>query len=204
MCNKGTENECLGCEPATICNDDGVDENTCCTKFFDVIEFSKQVINMLSPIQSEQLYSIVGFATEVTRNTLLLPPDVALQALDGLEYSGGKINHADAITACQGSFSISQVGDPKSLMILITDKIPSEPQNAPEGSPQEAAQEAASQAKDDGTFIIPVMMQASGDISVAYLRELGSDGLLFGLTNFGLLSSLRNTLLEQISCQEPV
>ena len=204
VCNEETGSECVGCEPATICNDVGVEKGTCCTNFFDVIEFAKLVINTLASVQSEQMYSVVGFATEVTRRTLLLPPDVAIQALDGLEYSGGRTNHADAITACQGSLTTLSAEGRTSLMILITDDDPSEPRNSVEGSAQVIAEEAAAQAKGDGVFIIPVMIAPQSSTlspELEYLQGISSDGQVFGVSDFDVLDSLQESLLDQISCQ---
>ncbi len=205
VCNQDTEVECVGCEPELICNDIDGDKGTCCTNFYDVIEFAKLIINSLASIQSEQMYSVVGFATEVTRSTLLLPPQVALEALDGLEYSGGRTNHADAINSCQGSLTtFSPAEDRKSLMILITDDDPSEPRDSLEGSPIMAAEEAASQAKAEGLFIIPVMIvPQSSDLipELEYLQRISSDRQVFDVSDFSVLSSLQETLLAQVSCQ---
>jgi Mg-chelatase subunit ChlD len=141
------------------------------------------------------MYSVVGFATEVTQQTLLLPPKEALQELNGVEYSGGRTNHADAINTCHESLSAaSQVGNPKNLIILITDGTPSEPQDAPEA----AAEEAAAQAKNDGVNIIPVTIGIPS--GMAYLQGISSDGQVFGVDDFDELDSLQEAILDQVFC----
>mmetsp|Transcript_27314 Transcript_27314/g.50333 ORF Transcript_27314/g.50333 Transcript_27314/m.50333 type:complete len:355 (+) Transcript_27314:770-1834(+) len=202
VCNQGTPFLCEGCEPELICNDIGVDKDTCCANFFDVVEFAKLMVKTFESIPSDQSYSIVGFATDAAWTSDITTSSIeTLNALDELTYSGGMTNHADAMTTCRGSLlSSSSSGggsgedDRKNLILLITDGDPTEPK----GSPRVDAEEAAAEAKAEGVFIIPVMIVpqiATAGLNpetVAYLEEISSDGSVFEVTDLVLCVAYRN------------
>ena len=65
----GTIIECTGfvfkgCKLELIRNDIGVDKDTRCTNFFDVVEFSILVVKTLGSTPSDQSYSVAGFVTD--------------------------------------------------------------------------------------------------------------------------------------------
>jgi hypothetical protein len=66
-------------------------------------------------------------------------------------------------------------------------------------SPEAEAEAAAEEAKSEGIYIIPLMIKQ--DVS-PYLQGISSDGIVFDATDFDDLSSLRETLLAQVECQE--
>jgi len=204
VCNQGTGNYCIACEPDEICNDIGMDKATCCNNFLDVVEFAKNMVIALESIpNTNQSYSVVGFSTNATTvdGETLTTPDLALEALDRLIYTGGKTNHADAINACRESIASSPLGnlDRTNTILLITDGAPSEPA----GLPQDAAEEAADAAKADGVFIIPVYIvpKFTAYIPSPYLHGISSDGVVFDVDDFTILDSLRGSLLDTVSCQ---
>ncbi|KAL7537993.1 hypothetical protein ACHAXR_008198 [Thalassiosira sp. AJA248-18] len=135
----------------------------------------------------------------------MAPLEQTILALEDLTYTGGSTNHADAINACRTSLALAANtpegdGRRKSLILLITDGDPSEP----EGTPLWDAQVAATQAKSEGAFIIPLHISQSSSLvpeTASYLQSISSDGLVFDVSEFAALGSLEDRLLAQISCQ---
>ena len=81
--------------------------------------------------------------------------------------------------------------------MLITDGVSSEPGFDPEGE----ALAAARVAKTDGTFIIPVFISPDNDWNArVFMSQLSSDGKVFDVTDFESLSSLKDSLITQVSC----
>ena len=116
--------------------------------------------------------------------------------MNKIEYSGGLTNLANAIMSCQQTLSSSPPGR-KNVMLIITDGRPSLPRNDPETP----AETAATVAKKQGTFIIPVLIEQTReqDPSLAFMQKISSDGEVF-LSDFEGLSSLQDSLLNQVSC----
>ena len=173
--------------------------DTCCTNFFEVVEFAKLMVYTLQLVPSDQSYTVVEFASGASlASDVMISPEEALEALDGLAYSGGLTNHAEAFAVCRESSSLFR----KDLILLITDGDPSEPGDLP----RVAAEEAAAEAKAGGASIIPVMIVPGGAAALnpetaTYLKEISSDGSIFDVSDFSVLGSLRDSLLAQVSCQ---
>lgn len=89
VCNRGTGFECNACEPALVCNADGVSSNSCCTNFMDVIEFTKGMVTALSELEASQTYSVVRFATNASLVSSVTSSNRTLVALDDIVYDGG-------------------------------------------------------------------------------------------------------------------
>ena len=196
VCNKDTGFECVACEPELICYDSELDKGTCCTNFYDLIEFTKSMISALAMTSVESSFSIVPFATNATLVSDLASADEALDSLDALTFTGGRTNHAAAIDSCRTSLQSSPEGDNrKNYLLLITDGSASEP----EGVPGLVAEAAAMEAKSEGIIIIPVMIK---QWLYLYLERISSDGTVFDASDFDVLDSLQEKLLAQISCQE--
>lgn len=203
VCNGNTGFECYSCEPETICLESisggvGEDKTICCTNFYEVIEFSKLIIRSLEILPVTQSYSLVSFGNNATLDLDLASPEDMLVALDGLIYTGGKTNHADAISACHTSLISSTEITRKNIMLLITDGYPSEPKNMP----KESAEVAATEAKSDGVFIIPIAIQLQfSPEPTPYLQSISSDGTVFDVSDFDLLDDIEEDLFAQVSCQ---
>ncbi len=202
VCNGDTGFECHSCEPETICLEsiDGVGYNkaTCCNNFYDVIEFSKLMISSLEMLPVNRSYSLVSFGNNATLDLDLASPEETLTLLDGLVYTGGKTNHAAAITTCHTSLLSSTELARKNIMLLITDGYPSEP----EDMPQAYAEAAATAAKSDGVFIIPITIKLQFTPEpTPYLQRISSDGTAFDVTEFAVLDGLKDDVLAQVSCQ---
>lgn len=198
LCNRGTGYKCEGCFPENICNKDGVDLSTCCGNFHNVKEFAKLLISVFGAIPSEQSYSIVGFATNTSFVSDLVPTsDEAFSSLDSLAYTGGVTNHGAAITSCQQTLSNPDTAERKNMIILITDGNPTEP----EDTAKEDAMAAASQAKEAGSILIPVMLTISSidNDTTDYMTELSSYGLFFN-ASLSALDSLEESLLSKVMC----
>jgi Mg-chelatase subunit ChlD len=163
-----------------------------------VIEFSKLIISSLEMLPVTQSYSLVSFGNNATLDLDLASPEDMLVALDGLIYTGGKTNHADAISACHSSLLSSTERTRKNIMLLITDGYPSEPKDMP----KESAEVAATEAKANGVFIIPIAIQLQfSPEPTPYLQSISSDGTVFDASDFDLLDGIEEDLLAQVSCQ---
>jgi len=204
LCNRNTGYECLGCVleafTASICNKDGVEISTCCGNFHNVKEFAKRLISVFETIPSEQSYSIVGFATNASFVSDLVPLSVdAFSSLDSLAYSGGRTNHAAAISSCQQTLSNSDAVERKNMIILITDGNPTEPDE--ETTAINDAIAAAIQAKEAGSILIPVMLTTTSidNNTTDYMTEISSEGLFFN-TSLSTLDIVEESLLSKVLC----
>lgn len=202
VCNGDTGFECYACEPETICLESieavGDNKATCCNNFYDVIEFSKLMISSLERLPVNRSYSLVSFGNNATLDLDLASPEETLAALDGLVYTGGKTNHAAAISTCHTSLLSSAELGRKNIMLLITDGYPSEP----EDMPRAYAEAAATAAKSDGVFIVPITIRLQFTPEpTPYLQRISSDGTaLFDVTDFDVLAGLEEDVLAQVSC----
>eukprot|EP00984_Skeletonema_dohrnii_P020892 scaffold10294_cov102-Skeletonema_dohrnii-CCMP3373.AAC.2 len=204
LCNRGTGYECLGCVleafTASICNKDGVEISSCCGNFHNVKEFAKRLISVFETIPSEQSYSIVGFATNASFVSNLVPLSVdAFSSLDSLAYSGGRTNHAAAISSCQQTLSNSDAVERKNMIILITDGNPTEPDE--ETTAINDAIAAAIQAKEAGSILIPVMLTTTSidNNTTDYMTKISSEGMYFN-TSLSTLDSVEESLLSKVLC----
>ncbi|KAL9182252.1 hypothetical protein ACHAXT_012904 [Thalassiosira profunda] len=199
VCNQGTGFFCEECDPPLICNEAGVVKENCCTNFLSLTEFAQLVVMSLGSLPVDQSYSVVGFGSGASVSLSLGSSDDALDALDDLVYTGGRTNHADAISACASTLR-SNDGDTTDLILLITDSDPS----LPEGAPQEAAEVAASEAKGEGMVIVPVVItEPNSTLSAnqSYLQGISSDGKVFNVDGFGFLTDLQEDIVQHLSCQ---
>ena len=81
--------------------------------------------------------------------------------------------------------------------MLITDGLPAT--TSPD--PVIVAQEEADNAKSNGTIIIPVFISEYNDAyALAFMSSLSSDGEVFDVTGFASLDTLKDRLIEQVSC----
>lgn len=164
----------------------------------DVVDFSKNMVEVLGEFPADQSFSVVQFGTYAVLASGLSSMEQTLLSLDRLDYSGGATNHADAINLCQETLSSSQHPDRKKFIMLVTDGVPT----IPEYNPQAAATDAADDAKDAGTFVIPVFISPTYDVdTIEFMSGLSSDGQVFDVSDFGSLGSLQDSLVNQVSCQ---
>lgn len=211
VCNDATGDECLNCASrasvlATFlpflvtneCRDTYLDDDTCCSNFASVKEFSMLMVNLLGDFPAEKSFSVVQFATSASLVSNLSSAEQTQPILGRLDYTGGLTNHAAAIQMCQRTLVPSFGSErKKNFIMLITDGVPSEPIFDPEG----AAELTATRAKSDGTIIIPVFISPFNDWTArAFMRRLSSDGKVFDVTDFDSLNSLQERLVEQVSC----
>jgi hypothetical protein len=202
LCNRGTGYMCVDCLPSPICNNDGVDLNTCCGNFHNLKEFDKLLINTLGTIPSDQSYSIVGFATNTSFVSNLEMISDAFSALDTLAYAGGVTNHAAAISSCQETLSNPDVDGRKNMILLISDGTPTEPKDTAEKD----AIAAAKEAKQAGSILIPMMISTDEEddsidtMTTDYMSQISSNGLFFNASLLAL-DSLGESLLSKVVCQ---
>ena len=159
VCNGNSNSLCEQCEPArpftfNQCNSGGLNKALCCPNFSNVLEFTRGLITELGELPTQQDFSLVHFATDVTIASTLESWRQAVKSLNQLKYSGGKTNLAGAINSCQLTLQ-SSPPDRKNLLLVITDGAPS----VPESDPEDAAISAAAQAKLQDSFIIPVLIE---------------------------------------------
>lgn len=225
VCNGDSGSDCLECRTSLLgsllpmffsseCRDGTVSEDTCCTNFANVKDFSSLVVDALGELPGENSFSVVQFATNAQLVSGRSTAARARAVLDGLDYTGGLTNHAAAIGRCRGSLAASPSGPLSSddgasvlpwapaaarrdVLVLVTDGVPSEPAADPEG----AAAAAARAARDDGIVIVPVFIAPDNDGSaLSFMRGLSSDGEVFDVTDFASLDSVRDRLVQQVSC----
>lgn len=202
VCNGGTGSDCNECRSSFLplffmseCRDYFVSEDTCCHNFADVKDFASTFVTLLGGFPAEKAFSVVQFATGAQLISGPAAAGRAASAIEGLDYSGGLTNHAEAIRLCQRTFP--RASGRKDFIVLVTDGESSEPGFDPEG----AAEAAATAAKADGTFIVPVFISPYNDWSaLSFMRRLSSDGRVFDVTDFDSLGSLQEKLIEQVSC----
>lgn len=193
---------CINCP--NECREDFVTLETCCQGFAYIKGFASLLISSLSKFPSDKTFSIVQFANEGKLVSMMESTVEATSTIDELRYTGGITNHAEAISACRqglmGSLAFQQSSTPrKSIMMLITDGVPTTPENDPEG----AALTEAMQAKEDGVFIIPVFISPRYDANAfSFMSELSSarDGEVFDVVDYESLDTLKDRLLEEVSC----
>lgn len=164
-----------------------------------MIDFSIAMVDSLRELPTSKNYSIVKFATDAAVVSSLANSNKTVKSLNKLVYSGGMTNLAGAISSCQETFSSSSVDEQK-FILVITDGMPSVPDN----QPQKVAETAATNAKGAGTFIIPVLIQDSEfapETALAFMENISSDGSVFDVLDFEGLNSIQDSLLTQISCQ---
>ena len=89
VCNQGTGFECNWCDPALICNADGVVLSSCCNNFVDVVGFTKEMISSLATLNANQNFSVVQFSTNATVVNPLTSSYQALAVLGEMTYTGG-------------------------------------------------------------------------------------------------------------------
>jgi len=207
------ESGCIGC-PSDTCRDDFVTEGTCCNNFAFIKGFASLMIRSLSRFPADKTFSIVQFATEGRLVSMMESHVEALSTIDELYYTGGITNHAEAISLCRQSLSASLAyqhfassassssssssSSHKSIMMLITDGVPTTPENDPEGT----AMSEAIKARDEyGVFIIPVFISPRYDAdAMFFMRGLSNDDKVFDVVDYASLDTLKDSLLEEVSC----
>ncbi|KAL7461116.1 hypothetical protein ACHAXS_001547 [Conticribra weissflogii] len=195
--------ECIDCQPSFYCNSPGYDLETCCYDFQLVKDFCRDIVISMGTRASDSRFSIVKFSTVASIASELSTADETVGMLDDLIYSGGLTNHADAISVCQQSFQSADTNiDWRNVIVLITDGAPSQPEDREE----EAALEASASAKTEGSYIIPIVVSSSLEIStndlLTLMGEIASDnGNVLNVENFEGLDSLATSLLDQILCE---
>ena len=195
VCNNGDGLLCPMC--GDRCNTFGFDMATCCSNFFDMKEFVSSIVTSVAELPIKKSFSLVRVATDAVIVRSLGNSKKMLSALDGLEYTGGKTNLAGGITSCQESFATST--DRKNLILVISDGVPTVPDNRAE----EAAEAAATNAKNQGSFVIPVLISSmlESDDALSVMKMISSDQNVFDVESFDALDSLQESLLEQVYCQ---
>ncbi|KAK1735220.1 vWA domain-containing protein [Skeletonema marinoi] len=204
------ESGCIGC-PSDTCRDEFVTQGTCCNNFAFVKGFASLMIQSLSNFPAEKTFSIVQFATEGQLISLMETNDEALSTIDQLYYTGGITNHAEAISECRRSLSASLAFQqsaiatsdttfvpPKNIMVLITDGKPTTPDDDPLGAAMKQARKAR---EENEVFIIPVFISPRYDSdALSFMRGLSSNDKVFDVVDFESLKTLKDRLLEEVSC----
>lgn len=194
VCNGGVFDFCFSCE-TDICNKGGFDQNVCCPNFNEIIQFSTSIVSALDHLPMNQAFSLVQFSDDAQLLSSSTTARNAKADLLGLSYTGGRTNTYDALLKCQSSF-ISP--DSKNFVIIITDGVPS----LPFPDPRDNAIAQAESMKILGTTIIPVFIETADSFGRGqeFMSQISSDGNVLDVTAFDDLDNLRETLLDQITC----
>lgn len=189
------------CQDCGECQSGGNNLSICCNNFSNMLEFAQSLVSSLGELKTKQDFSVVHFGTDVSIASTLQNANQARKMIKGLAYTGGLTNLAGAINSCQQTLNDS-VPDRANLMLILTDGAPSVPEFP--SDPALEASNAANNAKDKGTFIIPILIEDLGNQNAdeaSYLKdEISSDGNVF-IADFDGLSSLEDTVFEQVTCQ---
>lgn len=199
VCNFGV-GECLLCEPSLFCSNlfSFLPRQQCCQNYVDMIEFSKLMILALDQFEADKSFSLVQFATTAQLTSGLSSSEETIDALDTMQFTGGSTDHADAIRQCQNSFDMSPDPNRQNFIMLITDGLPSTTYLYPEV----VAEEEASYAKESGTFMIPIFISENYDAYAGnFMTSLSSNGQFFDVTGFQSLDTLKDELVQTISCK---
>ena len=201
VCNIGIS-ECLFCEPSFLCQNlfSFIPKEQCCQNYIDMMNFSKLMVFALDQFEGSSSFSVVQFATSAQLVSGLASADETMAVLDSIRFTGGTTDHADAIRQCQNSFSMSDPNK-QNFIMLITDGLPSVTYPFPGISPEIVAEEEAAIAKRDGTVIIPIFIADDYNAyAESFMSSLSSDGQFFDVTGFQSLDTLKDRLVEQVSC----
>ena len=183
--NNGT-----GCNDA--CYQSAYTRNICCNNFNLTVDFVRGFITQADAIATTQQFGLVTFA-DVAQN-LFSPIGTganALNALNGIDYSGGFTNTAGGITFCN-----TQLPDnPTPVIILLTDGTPTRPSP----NPQTAATNAANTFKNSGGTLATVFVSDTASADQAFLNTLASPGFNF-TANFQGLQDIVQKVVAFVSC----
>lgn len=150
------------------------------------------MVTSLDDMPKSQRFSLVPFADAAELLVDSTTASDAQEELQGLEYAvGGSTNLSDALNKCQSSFQSTQR---KNFIIVITD-----------GSPNNivSAETIANDIKGAGTTIFPVYVETRPDsYAFEFMRRISSDRSVFDVTNFEDLDTLREKLLDRITCSD--
>ena len=169
------------------CAQNPFNQGTCCGNFNEVKSFSVDFVEALArETLGSAEFSVVQFSTTATRVTGLSSSNVVIPFLNGLEYTGGFTNHAEALATCQQTLVSYVDPDRKNVILLITDGVATMPEVDPFGE----AQSAAALVKNEGTYIRPVFIDGQNQQQLEYMSSLSSDGEVSEGNSFGELPAL--------------
>jgi len=205
ICNGPTEALCTECTELpdlqdSFCRDAGVSWGSCCDNFADIKRLTLLFVILLGNLPEDKDFSVVEFASDARVVSGLSSTGKAVSAVTRLSYSGGPDNHASAIEMCQQTLSLSS--NRKRIIVLVTDGETGMPNNVPEG----AAESAATSAKNEGTFIIPVLVSPdapdTNEGAIPLMSRISSDGEVYDFTDYGVssIAEVQERLIDQILC----
>ncbi|EJK67196.1 hypothetical protein THAOC_11803, partial [Thalassiosira oceanica] len=195
VCSKNSPTTCEdSCSPSDECRDFTVDVDTCCENFRSIQDFTIDMVTALDSFNGDKSYSIVQFASSGSLVQSSGDKDSTIDSVNGLVYTGGFTNHAEAIGRCRNA--LSGTPDHNKYMILITDGVSTRPRP----SPVDSAIASADLAKGDDINIIPVFITTTSSGGLNLMSTISSDGKVFNVTDFGSLEALEQELIEQVSC----
>ncbi|EJK53369.1 hypothetical protein THAOC_27211, partial [Thalassiosira oceanica] len=196
--NKNQPELCSSCPDQ--CKDSAVNDGTCCDEFRSIQDFTIDMVTALDSFDGQKSYSIVQFASSGSLVPSSGDKQSTIDSVNGLDYTGGFTNHAEAIDRCREALSSTSLGSNK-YMLVITDAVSTRPSQDPVGS----AIASADLAKGDDINIIPVFVMFPGqDSGLDFMSTISSDGNVFNVTDFESLEFLEQDLIEQVSCSADI
>lgn len=209
LCNGNTGALCIGCptvRPSSdpqeqYCRDAGVEWSSCCANFADVKELAASIVTSLGSVPADTSFAVVEFASDARVVSRSSPASLTASTIGRLTFSGGLDNHASAIQMCQQTLSSSS--HERRIILLVTDGETGRPEYVPEGS----TESAAAAARNEGTYIFPVLVPPdppdANAFAVPRFRRISSSGEVFDFTNDGnaqSVSKVREEVLRHVSC----
>ena len=172
-----------------------------CNNFDKMTEFSVNLINkMEEDLDADKSFSVVRFSSDAELVSSLTSAENTVQVIEGLGFTGGATNTAEAIETCQSSFASSSF-DRKNFILMITDGLPNCGWTC--NSTEKDAEEEASAAKEAGTTIIPIFIDKLKDIEKEgqkFMEKISSDGEVLDVTDFESLNTLQDGLIDEFTC----
>jgi len=184
------------------CNEDPFNQFTCCGNFNAVKSFTIELVKALAAKSfGGAQFSLVQFSTTATRISGVSSSSVVIPLLNGLTYTGGWKNHAEALERCQETFDApreSYIPGVRDVIILVTDGVATWPEANPFGE----AQSSAALVKNEGTYIRPVFIGGQNQGDLNYMSALSSDEEVSEGNSFEELPTLVQNLLPEILCDK--
>lgn len=163
--------------------------------------------------------------TAVVSSSLNANPQVTIDNISTLTFTGGNTNHEDAILACNSTLPTPS-SDVKNFIVLLTDGDPNEcagdacaRTNSTGACPlsncipaRNAANNTATSVKDNGIIMLPVFIkrppnfvytpppQNETQAIIDYMNDLSSEGFDVPVSNFTGLGEIVLDIKQEILC----
>ncbi|OHB15702.1 MAG: hypothetical protein A2566_02045 [Candidatus Zambryskibacteria bacterium RIFOXYD1_FULL_40_13] len=171
--------------------------------FNTVINTAKNFINNLT---DEDQVAVTSFGTNSKQeSTLSLNKNVAIEAINNLSLgtTTEQTNITEGLASAFNELKSSRGRvNSKSVLVLLTDGIPTEPKRVVADYPMTSAQAISAQIKDSGITIYTIGL--GKEVSDQFLKSISSDaGHYFYAPNKEMLSDIYNKITSNLCIKKP-